>query len=220
MGLTRRRTLVGVLLTAVVAWLLLPSKLEAAAPIIMIVHGSPLESPVVIDTADDNQEFSLGVNDPVDVPPDDLEGRAWLEVAMFWGPQWAQFLEDGGDPAELSPGDANQWWRLLLGTETQPPVLVFSAGMSPSGKPRLVEPSALAVLAANGIPTDLTDPHGLARPALDALPATGNGGLVAEPAAAPNRWLWSGVAAGSVVLVGLVFRLVVAARRRGRPSHT
>lgn len=102
----------------------------AASPRIVMVYGGGLAEPMVLTP--DAPELDRGVlflygraSDETTI--DALEGRAFLNVAMFWGNEaWAEIASDPVRRRQARPADANQHGRLYLPTRTEPAVMVVT----------------------------------------------------------------------------------------------
>ena len=151
----------------------------AAAPRLVLVYGDGLAHPVVLDDWWGNLALLLGDEQPEELA--DLDGRPYLELALFWGPAWDQYVRDGNPLDALRPEQANQRGRLYLGTADLPPLLAINGVRNkttpgPVWSVRSVPAEAIQVFARHGIPTRV----GAAAPARpDSLPASG--GIDAAP---------------------------------------
>ena len=131
---------------------------SAAAPWFVIVHGSLLDEPVLLDDWDENQELMLAITETVQTVRTDLdevEGRQYLELALLWGPDWMDYPRDSEALGRLLPEEATQQGRLYPAVGSEEPALVLFedvGGVSGLSVLRVVEPRALAILEAHGIP--------------------------------------------------------------------
>jgi len=91
-----------------------------------MVSGGALKAPVVLTNWDETASMlqQLGPRKPLLVAQ--LEGRPFLQVSMFWGPQWKQFMEDGRPVASLRHEQGNEFGRLYPATGNEPAVLILS----------------------------------------------------------------------------------------------
>ena len=168
----------------------------AAAPRLVLVYGDRLTQPVVLDDWWENLALLLGDEQPEEVA--DLDGRPYLELALFWGRAWDQYVRDGNPLAALRPEQANQRGRLYLGTADLPPLLAINGVRlkttpGPAWSVRAVPAEAIEAFSRHGIPTRVAA-AAPARPA--SLPGTG--GLAG---------------AGAMAALGLTLLLVGAAVR-------
>jgi hypothetical protein len=95
--------LVALVAVAAAALGLGPARADAAAPRIVIVSGKPLTRPVAIANW---QHIFVVVGEIAParaVPRRRLRGRPHLELALFWGPRWDEYLRAGGSPRALRP---------------------------------------------------------------------------------------------------------------------
>jgi hypothetical protein len=124
------------LLAVVGASLVWGASLHAAFPRLVMVSGGALEAPVVMTdwalTADLLQ--NLGAQKPV--PVAQLEGRPFLHVSMFWGPQWKQFMDEGRPVSSLRHEQGNEFGRLYPAVGPQPAMLILG------GAPRAFDKTA------------------------------------------------------------------------------
>src|SRR5713226_4809934 len=68
---------------------------DAAAPRLIMVYGSPLTKPVVLSDWRENLEFMASITQQSSVTPEELRRRPYLKLALFWGPEWARYVEEG-----------------------------------------------------------------------------------------------------------------------------
>ncbi len=128
---------------------------SAAAPWFVIVHGSLVDEPVLLDDWDENQELMLAISETAQGGAEELEGRRYVELAMFWGPDWMDHPRDAGSLSELSPERATQHARFYPAVGSEQPGLVLLedvGGVPGRSSLRVVGPKAIAVLEAHGIP--------------------------------------------------------------------
>ncbi len=131
---------------------------SAAAPWFVMVHGTLLDEPVLLDDWDENLELMLGISETVRVEAKRLEGRPYLDVALFWGPDWMDFPRDPEALRRLSPEQANQQGRFYPAVDSGPPALFLFGDTDRSSEwlsARVVEPGALALFEAHGIPISI-----------------------------------------------------------------
>lgn len=137
---------------------------HAAAPRLAMIYGAPLRHPVILDVW--QEQVDLVGGDMAGLIREDLDGRPYLDVALFWGPEWSEFVESGKPLGELRPEQANQSGRFYPAVGDAGPVIMlgqFEDPQSSVGQIRKIRAEALQVLARHGIPTRL-----------DTLPNTGS----------------------------------------------
>lgn len=195
---------------------------QAAAPSFAIVSGPGIDQPVRLSS---EESFAFMFGTVVEIDAEALDGGEYLGFALFWFvPAGIDAVDD--DPDEAAAVGANQYARLYLGTDSEPPLLIFR-DRNPFGWPvrqadfaRRIGPHPLDILAAHGVPLALTDPFRLADPADDppavfadgrqilpvALPAAGSGGLAGESGNGPQPLLWASLAALAAVTGGAGLR--------------
>ena len=135
----------------------IPAPLTRAAPWAILVHGSRLASPIALADWHENQQLLLATPGPgIPTPAHTFQGRAYVELAMFWGPEWKHLHGSPEGVARLRPDQANQRGRLFLARGEQPAVIVLNPPPRPlqSGTllARLVGPKGIAVLTQHGVP--------------------------------------------------------------------
>lgn len=162
------RTVLAALL-AVVALLASSDSAHAAAPRFIIVHGPLLDEPVLLDDWEENAALMLAMSEPVQIEVEQLEERRYLDFAMFWGPDWLEYPRGAEALARLSPEQANQHGRFYpVVRSLQPALFVLEDASDISGRLwlRVVEPRALAILEAHGVPTRIEreEPSSLVTP--------------------------------------------------------
>ena len=101
--------------------------LRAIGPAILMFYGGDLKEPVLVFPGNPSYNPTSFLWDPVSggVPwgargtlPSNLEGRPYMNVAIFWGRY---------DPATLKASDASQHGRIYLKTASAPAVIVITA---------------------------------------------------------------------------------------------
>lgn len=145
-----RRGLLIVGLTLLVA-ALVAGPAVAAAPRLMMVYGPPLPEPIVLRDWRENLTVMVNMK-RTNIDPGELEGRPYLKMALFWGPRWAEYVEEGGSLDALRPEQANQHARFYPATGDEPALITLNSSKLGPGSIRRVEPEALAVLSRRGVP--------------------------------------------------------------------
>jgi hypothetical protein len=92
---------------------------EAAAPRLVMVYGSLLDKPAVIDDwigIEEKLYWCQGLcsvdgkvtdgRQKNDIEPADLKGRPYLDLALFWGTPWVQYVNDGKPLGNIKAEDA------------------------------------------------------------------------------------------------------------------
>jgi hypothetical protein len=145
-GARRLRWAIGV---ATVVALLVPVIALAAAPRYIVAHGGGLESPRVLADWEANLRLLTESKSGAVVPPERLADREYVELAFFWGPEWAEYA-DRTNSAAPPLDQANDSGRFYPATASDPAVL--EAVFDGVREARVVSPSALAVLTDGGVP--------------------------------------------------------------------
>lgn len=152
-----------VLLLLGFACAILATPAHAAAPRIIIIHGALLPRRVVLS---DWYENALILGDPdeaANVMQEQLKMRPYLDVDMFWGTEWVNYVEQGKPLDALDPDDSNQHARLYPAVGSEEPLIAFDYIPGPGTLIRPLHSDAIKMLAKHGIPTRL-----------DILPHTGS----------------------------------------------
>lgn len=126
--------------------LAIPMTAKAAAPHYIIFRGSLLAKPVVMAEWHENQTIFHSLSEEGTVK-EELTGE-YLDVSLYWGPEWSDYKTQGGSIEELSQKEANQKAQLYLARGGSLPILVLEGR-----PPRYVGREGIAVLARHGIPT-------------------------------------------------------------------
>ena len=128
-----------------------------AAPWAIIVHGSRLPSPIALADWTENQQLMLAMPGPgTPTPSQAFQGRPFVELAFFWGPDWEHLRGSPESVARLRPDQANQRGWLFLARGDQPAVVVLNPPALPALATTLraqtVGPKGIAVLTKHGVP--------------------------------------------------------------------
>jgi hypothetical protein len=128
-----------------------------AAPWAILVHGSRIPAPIALADWDENQQLMLAIPGPgTAMPSQNLKGRPYVELALFWGPDWEYLHRSPGSVARLRPEQANQrgWLFLARGDEAAVVVLNPPAlpALSATLTARPVGPKGIAILTQHGVP--------------------------------------------------------------------
>jgi hypothetical protein len=124
MNVTIRRA-TGVLAVVCVS-LVWGASLHAAFPRLVMVSGGALKASVVMTDWELTATMLQNLGSPKPIPVAQLEGRPFLQVSMFWGPQWKQFMDEGRPVASLRHEDGNEFGRLYPAVGDQPAVLILT----------------------------------------------------------------------------------------------
>ena len=132
-----------------------------AAPWAIMIHGSLVQKPVTMSSWHENHRLMLAISPGIRTRTSTLEGRAYLDMALFWGPEWAHLAHSPEAVARLRPDQASQYGRLYPARGNAPAVVVLDAPwpnemMLASVKGRVLEREGLAVLEKYGVPVRLT----------------------------------------------------------------
>jgi hypothetical protein len=112
----------------------------------MLIQGSPLEKPIIMSDWQENHQIMMSLSEEGAASQEDLTSRDFLDISMFWGPEWLEYKAKGGSLDSLTQKKANQRARLYLARGDSQPILVFE------GKaPRYVGSEGVRVLAQHGV---------------------------------------------------------------------
>ncbi len=75
---------------------------QGAWPRLLMVHGGSLEKAIVVHDWDGIRE----IFHPASVEDSEPVVRPSLELTLFWGPKWNQYVEEGEPLEKLKPEDA------------------------------------------------------------------------------------------------------------------
>lgn len=192
---TRRTALATTLMFVVVLAYARPT--TAAAPRVLLVYGGGLDRPVILSDWEENLEFMTGTSDPTDVRPEELEGRPYLELALFWGPEWTRYVDEGQPLAALQPEQANQHGRFYPAYGERGPVLTLGVVPGPGTLTRRAEPRAAEVLLRHGIPAGPREQAG----APPTAAPTASLAAAGTSRASTTAMVWIGLAAGVAVVL-------------------
>lgn len=143
-----------------------------------------MPDPVYLDDWRENGSMLPSASD-VQVSADALAERPFLNLALFWGPDWQDYV-DSGELSSLQANQANQYGRFYPAVGDLPPVITLDGSGQP---PRVLGSDGIVVLERHGIPIRL-----------DPAPMTTNNGI-------GGGWLLAGggvALAMLILLVGIV----------------
>jgi hypothetical protein len=145
-----------VLLLAALAAFAITAPARAAAPNFIVVRGSQLPEPILLDDWNENLELLLASeNEGADVDPSTLSTRPYFDVVLLWGPTWTRVkIETQGADEVVDPGRSDRFYPAV---GDQEPVIAIR--LAERLGPREAGPTTLAILARNGVPTRLEESH-------------------------------------------------------------
>lgn len=129
---------------------------EAAAPVIVMVSGEPLDEPVVFAGFEETVPFAEAIFEGGSIEAV-VKGRPSLELALFWNDrQWEPYLRRLD---ELRPEQANQFGRFYpaFGGE---PAAVEVEPPAEGPWPRRASDELLALFRARGVRVSLPEGDG------------------------------------------------------------
>jgi len=128
--------------------------LQAAAPWIITLSGPLVKQTVVIVDWHKNLKLLTALDHDARIDPASLAHRPFLEIGLFWGPQWLKFLEDGGRPESLTVGQANQRGRFYPADGANPAVWKMDDGVANWPSPcSSISDEGLVLLSDLGVTT-------------------------------------------------------------------
>ena len=138
------RTLVAVVVAFTFLLAGSPQRAEAAAPWFIVVEGSLLDEPVVLDDWRENQELLLSDEPPLTAT--ELVERPSLTLRPLWGPSWEHYPHDRHSLANLIAAEAPVAGRFYPAIGDRPAVFTLHGAVHREGS------QALAALARRGVP--------------------------------------------------------------------
>jgi hypothetical protein len=136
-----------------------------AAPRFILVSGTALGEPILLDDHSENLRFFTSVVDAtLRVPPSDLAGRPSLDLALFWAEGWERTAATEG----LEREQADQHGRFYPATDDGPAVIQLPLADQPD--PVEAPSVALSILVRHGVPAQVEpDSNGEGVPVLALL---------------------------------------------------
>jgi hypothetical protein len=125
-----------------------------AAPQIIMIRGESLPKPVILIDWNQNQRFLASFVDGEIVKTEDLADRSYLELSLFWGPEWVHYVKSGQSLEGLRSEQANQHTRFYLATETASAAVLVNNVFA-----RKVNGDGIKFLVEKGIPVRHTAPN-------------------------------------------------------------
>ncbi len=131
-----------------------------AAPWAIIFHGTMLRAPVTLADWHENHRFLLATPAPGTATAwAGLRERPYVEIALFWGPEWKHLAGSPDAVARLRPEQANQRAWFFPARGAAPAVIAYDppviGAFAPSLQVRVVEHDGLELLTQRGVPVRL-----------------------------------------------------------------
>jgi hypothetical protein len=153
-GHTRR---IRVLIAMILA-LLFASIAEAAFPRLLMVFGKPLSKPIIVEEPLEVVDVFEGTHGGAN--QSQLEGRAHLELALFWGNVWNNYMNAGKSAKDLKPEDVTPFDNIPIRGRFYPAcgssaaqITLTNVGADTIQSSWLVSEKGLKVLEKLGVPT-------------------------------------------------------------------
>ena len=128
----------------------------AAGPRVILVYGPPLAKPIVLYNWAENEQLMGAAADAATIKPAELKGRPYLNMALFWGSGWGQYVKHSKPLGVLRPDHANQCVRFYPAYGAASPLMVFDSILGPyTSLTHVVRPEGIAILARHGVPVRL-----------------------------------------------------------------
>ncbi len=147
---------------------------EAAAPRIMLLYGGLLSHRIILSNWTEYGYFAV-TGEESTATPEELEKRPYIQLALFWGPEWSQFIDAGKPLSALRPEDANQHGRFYPAFGSSPAVVVLCA--FPEGPVCLRQSVTQSFLVRQSVSESFLDflaRHGVPARIEQTLPASGS----------------------------------------------
>lgn len=142
------RTIAATMMTVLAMLVLQTLPLQALGPTVFMFYGGVLKKPVIVSGPD--VEVFGDVTRRSTITPEDLGNRAYVNVALFWGPARDPAL-NGTPVASLTPEMAWQHGRFYPPSGAQPAVLLTTALMK-SVQPVPVPSNGPAFMSGGALP--------------------------------------------------------------------
>lgn len=189
---------------------ILATSASAAAPRLIAIKGAGLCEQVVIDNWDEAAAlFSAfaGSNSSQSIHvftgPDALR-MSYLEMGLFWGPEWAKYIEEGRSVTGLSLEQANQFARFYPSDSGLPAFVEYPTTLSSrklQGPLQALAADAVEILRRHGVPVTVEE--------LAASPCSPS-----SPSSSSPPWPWIIAASSSGTLALIALGGTIAVRRR------
>ena len=145
--MSRTRRLASLVIVAALLVAVISVPLRAVGPAILMFYGGELKEPVLVFPGNPSSNPTSFIWNPVNggVPfasgkrgtlPPNLEGRQYVNVAIFWGRY---------DPATLKASDASQHGRIYVRTASAPAVIVITEPWMANAKDPTANPPPVAI---------------------------------------------------------------------------
>jgi hypothetical protein len=170
---------------------------EAAAPRVIMVSGPGLCQPVILDDWPENLDLMESIALGGEVKPEDLIGRPYLEMGLFWGPEWVQYVDEGKPIDNLRMEEANQYGRFYQALDYATAAIVVQSGPMGGGLSGRLGSEGMEILARHGVP------------------ASASAATTDCPSSVPWGWIAGGAVGGAALLL-LIGAAIVLRRRQGR----
>ncbi len=173
---------------------------EAAAPRLIMVSGPGLCQPVILDDLPENLDLMEAVAQAGEVKPEDLIGRPYLELGLFWGPEWVQYVDDGKPLDILSIEQASQYGRFYPALDYATAAIVIQSNPMGGGSSGRLGSEGVEILARHGVPASVEST---------------SAATIDCPSSVPWGWIAAGAAGGAAMLL-LTGAAIVFRMRQGR----
>jgi len=128
-----------------------------------MIYGELLPYPIIIYDFEENIRFMAALTEDATISPEELSGRVHLELAFFWGEDWAHYLQEGKPLDTLKPEHANQHGRFYLASSENDAIVILSNVPGPGDRTFRIEATGIDILAQNGAPTQVIEPSFLSK---------------------------------------------------------
>jgi len=112
-----------------------------------MIHGGTLSKPVILDDWQENIDLMHAVAEGEEVPAKELNSRPYFELALFSGPYWVRYVEDGNSTDALNSESADQRGRFYPAVGEAAPIIAYDVGLA-----HRVGPKGVAILSRHGVP--------------------------------------------------------------------
>jgi len=119
-------------------------------------NGNQLGKRIIIADWHENQKLMMSIREAATIEEGSLQDRPFIEMAYFWGPDWAHYVADGKSPEALRPEQGDQHGRFYPAYRDAE-ALVTLTEVWPSN--RRITQDGLNLLCKYGIPTRLEASH-------------------------------------------------------------
>lgn len=165
-----------------------------------MVSGPGLCQPVILDDWPENLNLMESIALGGEVKPEDLIGRPYLDLALFWGSEWVQYVDEGKPLDALSMEQASQYGRFYPALDYATAAMVIQSGPMGGGLSGRLVSEGVEILARHGVPASLE---------------SASAATIDCPSSVPWGWIAGGAAGGAALLL-LTGAAIVLRRRQGR----